>query len=94
MQGVLRIANWVGEFCPIIPRIGNPAEIGLLNPGSYSEWMSSGQGYVVYGEGPALQGAWVCDDSSNCLCRAGRIISVSIRGKGQPCSNMQGRKCN
>ncbi|HPA44333.1 MAG TPA: type II secretion system protein [bacterium] len=70
----------------------SPEEIAMINPVLYEEWVRKGKGYVVFGEGPGIA-TWEYYDTSNGLISNGKILSVSIRGKGVAASNLGGRMC-
>ncbi|HPO09612.1 MAG TPA: type II secretion system protein [bacterium] len=69
-------------------------DVKVLNRPLYDQWTGAGKPYVVYGEGPAVCGAWVAYDTSNGLQSCGIIVGIGIRGKGIPDSGLGGRKCN
>ncbi|HPA46328.1 MAG TPA: type II secretion system protein [bacterium] len=75
--------------------IASDWEPGVLaaNPRLYEEWKRSGQPYVIFGEGPQCCDGWADYDSSNGVISYGIIVATSIRGKGEPGSNLGARMC-
>ena len=69
------------------------------NPRLYKMWDRADRGYIVFGEGPALTsdgpgvGSWVDYNNSNGIRSPGQILSVGVRGKGNPGGSLDKRLC-
>ncbi|MFH1741907.1 MAG: type II secretion system protein [bacterium] len=86
-EGMHHNTDWNYSFDPLVYLRGVNVEI-------YEEWRGAGFGYLIWGLGPARNEDWMSYSPSNGLVSAGMIITVGIRGKGGPTSNLPNRECN
>ncbi len=79
--------------------IRESGDLMRANPRLFKMWDRAQRGYIVFGEGPGLTpsgpagGSWIDYNSSNGIMSPGQILSVGVRGKGNPGSSLPNRLC-
>ncbi|MFH1740899.1 MAG: prepilin-type N-terminal cleavage/methylation domain-containing protein [bacterium] len=85
-QGMHHNTPWNYDFPPLV-------YLRDVNPQVYDEWKGAGFGYLIWALGPARDMSWVAYTPSNGLISNGVLVTVGVRGKSEPESNMPNREC-